>query len=107
MISVVILTWNSRRYIQECLEALVVDLQEVQKEFEIFVVDNGSTDSTRKVLKEFELRGLVSVILLEKNYGTTYARNIALKKARGEYLFIIDSDAKVMPGTIHVLLEVL
>ena len=75
--------------------------------FEIFVVDNGSTDNTRKVLKEFETRDLILVTLLEKNRGTTCARNIALKKAKGEYILILDSDTKVIPGAIETMLGVL
>lgn len=104
MISAVILTWNSEEYIKRCLDSLIVDFKNSKLDFEIFVVDNGSEDGTKEILNEYEKNGLINLISLDKNTGTTYSRNLAIKKAKGEFILVLDSDTEVNPGTIEKLL---
>lgn len=105
MISVIILTWNSGRYIGKCLDSLIAELKDLQSKFEIFVVDNGSTDKTLGVLDKYAALKQIELISLDKNTGTTYSRNLALKRAKGDFILILDSDTKVKPGAIKKLLE--
>jgi len=93
-LSVIILTWNSELYIKSCLDSLMDDLIESSIDFEIFVVDNGSTDKTRDILNGYNKN--INVIFLNKNCGTTFSRNIALKKSVGEYILFLDSDTKII-----------
>lgn len=110
-ISFILLTWNSERYIKKCLESLLKSLDALSYQTEIFIVDNGSTDNTASVLKSFQANRLAQIfpIYLEKNTGTTYSRNIALKQAIGRYVCIMDSDvevsAEVFPVLLHTLQE--
>jgi len=60
---------------------------------EIFVVDNGSSDNTCTVLRELSKE--VKLFRLEKNYGTTYSRNIALKECTGDFVVVMDSDIMI------------
>jgi len=106
-ISVVILTWNSGKHIRTCVESTMEDLLHCSLSFEIYVVDNGSMDNTKEILE-----GLVSnhgdcvkPIYLENNMGTTFSRNLALKKAVGKYICIIDSDAYPKKGCFEQLLS--
>ena len=102
-ISFVILTWNSERYIENCLKS-IIDLEGYQKE--IFIVDNGSVDNTRQIASMF-LDSNIKMIELEKNYGTTYSRNIAIKKRNREYdyLCILDSDTVVNTVAFDKMIE--
>lgn len=104
MISAVILTWNSEKYIKRCLNSLIADFKNSNLDFEILVVDNGSTDNTRKILDEYKSRGEIEPISLDRNTGTTYSRNLAIKKAKGEFILILDSDTEVKSGTVNKLL---
>jgi len=109
-LSVVILTWNSEKYITCCLESLLTDLDHSGLSHEIFIVDNGSSDGTVDTLKSFQSKYPEQIypIFLDHNHGTTYSRNIALKKAQGDYISVIDSDIQIMsPGTIKNLIETL
>lgn len=108
-VSCVILTWNSERYVSRCLNALISDLVQCGLAHEIFIVDNGSRDQTVAILKAFQARhpdGIVP-IYLDHNSGTTYSRNLALRRARGKYLCILDCDVQVSPGAIAHLIETL
>jgi len=108
-LSFVILTWNSEKQIKKCLRSIFDDLYGKGLMFEIFIVDNGSTDDTVQIV---ELVGQdypehISIILLEKNMGTTYSRNIALKRAKGRFIVTMDSDVEVHPGVIITLIEII
>lgn len=105
-LSFIILTWNSNKYIKRCLDSIMSSLNPSEIEYEILIVDNGSKDSTPSILKEFQNRFTDKIHLefLSKNYGTTYSRNIAIKKARGEFLCILDSDVEIHPGVIEHLI---
>jgi len=100
-ISVIILTWNSEKYIEKCINSLKID-----NNIEIIIVDNGSTDSTLEIVKKYENEYELQVIKLDKNYGTTKPRNIAISKCKGDYIFFIDSDTEIRPNTLNSLKKV-
>ena len=108
-ISVVILTWNSERYLATCLKTLLSDLELHSRSYQVYVVDNGSKDETVSLINRFYEKypkGLLP-ISLRNNYGTTKSRNMALKKAAGKYILIMDSDVSVSPGAVEVLIRTL
>lgn len=91
VISVIIPVWNGEHEIGTCLQALGCQDCD-QNLFEVIVVDNGSTDKTRDVVK-----GIGGVILLEEPIASSYlARNRGIAHARGEYLLFTDADC--IPG---------
>lgn len=108
-ISFVILTWNSGRYIDTCLETLMKDPSLASLAFEVFIVDNGSGDNTRDIVQGYIERypGCIKTIYLEKNTGTTYSRNLALKRTSGRFIVIMDSDIRMQEGALKVLIQTL
>jgi len=95
-VSVVIPTWNRRELLREALQALHAQTLPPGR-FEIIVCDDGSTDGTAEMVKEFqELPGLnVIYHRLSDNRGPARARNIAVGMARGEIIAFTDSDCRV------------
>lgn len=93
--SVVVLTFNSQAYIEKCLNSLVDVFEEMVNTYEIFVIDNGSNDDSRKLIKNVRLTRNANIKLTEfdHNTGTTVSRNVGLKQAQGRYVIIMDSDA--------------
>lgn len=85
MISVVIPTYNEERDISDCLRSLK---KQSYKPIEIIVVDDGSTDKTREIVKKFK-----GVRLIEGEHkGPGFSRNLGAKNARGEILSFVDAD---------------
>ncbi len=105
-LSIIMLTWNSEQYIDACLQSIIDSIHLEQSEYEIFVVDNGSSDQTRAHIETYQRRygDLIKSILLDSNTGTTYPRNLALKAARGEFIAVMDSDMETNPDTFSVLI---
>lgn len=93
MISVVIVTHNSRRHIEACLDS--VFRQDVDGR-EVFVIDNGSTDGTKDLLKD-RYRQL-RLIENQHNMGVCEARNQGIELARGEWVLTLDSDIVLGDG---------
>jgi len=105
-ISVIILTWNSAKYIEKCIDSLVRDLIFAEKKYEIFIIDNGSTDNTLAILEMLGKKyNNIVVIKFEKNFGTTISRNAGMKKSKGKYIFILDSDTEIKRGTVNILID--
>lgn len=95
-ISVVIVSYNTLELTRDCLLSLKVAAKNLK--VEIFVVDNKSHDGSAKMVKdEFPQ---VKLIANAKNLGFSKANNLALKKAKGKYLLILNPDTKVMPDTL-------
>jgi GT2 family glycosyltransferase len=106
MLSIIIITWNSEVYIEECVDSLLKELRSYNITFEIIVVDNGSTDKTIQILNDLGAKyEYIKVNRLGRNTGTTFSRNLAIKESKGEYLFFIDSDEVAFPGAIKALLN--
>jgi glycosyltransferase involved in cell wall biosynthesis len=93
--SLILATWNGISVIKDCLEHIVSNLG---ADSEIFVIDNGSMDGTKEFIEKFSKDSKnFSFISLDKNYGSTVARNKGLAKATGEYIVEIDQDVLLLP----------
>jgi glycosyltransferase involved in cell wall biosynthesis len=93
MISIVIPTYNSSKFMPALLDSIFKNKVE---DMEVVIVDDLSTDDTVEIVKRYPVR----VIELKKNGGPARARNIGVGEAKGDIIFFLDSDVVVMDGTI-------
>ncbi len=89
MISVIIPVYNVGEYIRQCLESI---FNQTYKDLQIIIVDDGSTDNTMNIVKEYEEKFKDCTILQQQNAGVSVARNIAFNYIKGEYTIYIDPD---------------
>jgi len=90
-VSVIIVNWNRKELLKDCLRSLA---GQVYRDFEIIVVDNGSTDGSEKL----------ATIRNEKNLGFSRAVNQGIRKAKGQYIALLNNDAIVNKGWLIPLL---
>ena len=88
-VSVVIPVYNVEKYLRECLDSVV---NQTLKDIEIICVNDGSTDNSLEILKEYAQKDSRIIVIDKVNEGAATARNIGIDRAQGEYLAILDSD---------------
>ncbi|WP_208558910.1 glycosyltransferase family 2 protein [Marinilactibacillus kalidii] len=98
LVSVIIPTYNVERYIEECMDTV---LAQTYESLEVIVIDDGSTDATPYLLKQYEKN--VSLTLNKQNKGQGAIRNQGIEQATGDYLLFVDSDDWIEKNTIETL----
>ena len=102
-LSVIVPAYNVEKYICSCLDSILG--QSVSCEYEIIVIDDGSTDTTPMLIEKYRLDKRVRIIH-QGNNGLSSARNIGIKCSKGEYLCFVDSDDEVPAGALNILYSV-
>ena len=99
LVSAIIPTYNSVNYISEAINSV---LNQTYKNCEIIVVDDGSTDNTRKTVENY-IRKYPHKIkyFYQENKGPSAARNKGIKEARGNYIAFLDSDDLWLPDKLE------
>ena len=88
-VSVIIPVYNTEKYLRQCLDSVV---NQTLRDIEIICVDDGSTDGSIEILREYEQKDSRVKMLCQKNQYAGVARNNGLNYASGEYVFFMDSD---------------
>jgi len=101
LLSIIIVTWNGKRYVLECLESLHSHPPKVG--MEIIVVDNASTDGTPAAIREQFPQ--VRIVENQANLGFAKANNIGVALSQGKYVALINSDVVVYAGCLDALVE--
>jgi len=96
-VSVIIPTFNRAHLVGRAIHSVLV---QTYQDFEIIVVDDGSTDNTEKVIKSFN-DPRIRYVRHEKNKGGSAARNTGIKTARGKYIAFLDDDDEWLPEKLE------
>lgn len=88
-VSVIIPVYNTEKYLRECLDSVV---NQTLKDIEIICVDDGSTDGSLEILREYEAKDGRVRVLTQPNSGSGPARNNGIISARGEFVAFMDAD---------------
>lgn len=88
-ISIIIPVYNAEKYLRKCLNSII---KQTFKDVEIICVNDGSTDSSLKILKEYAGKYNRVLVIDQKNAGSSRARNKGIRAAYGEYISFVDSD---------------
>lgn len=97
-ISAIVPVFNTEDYLENCLESI---LGQSFPDFELIVVDDGSTDSCPAICDEYAARDSRVKVIHKANAGVSAARNDALDAACGEFVAFIDSDDRIDPETFE------
>lgn len=111
-LSILVPTHNAEPYLAECLRSIFDNIYELPKKaaqaMEIIVLDDASTDGSRKIIDEFRSRlpDTVSIIEHDTSGGVSAARNSLIAHAKGDYIWYIDADDVMAPGVMVDLLDI-
>ncbi|MDO8358294.1 MAG: glycosyltransferase [Nitrospirota bacterium] len=103
LVTVYITSYNYERYIRQAIESV---LAQTLQDFELIVIDDGSTDNSRAIIEAYAVHPKILPIF-QQNKGLNVTNNIALRVARGRYIMRLDADDWLDPHAIEVLSNVL
>ncbi len=101
LVSIVVLNWNGKDVIFECLDSL---LQQTYRPFEIVLVDNGSTDGSLEMIRERYGASLV-IVASKTNVGFAEGCNVGIRASKGEFIALVNSDATMEPSWLAEMVK--
>lgn len=101
MVSIIIPIYNSEKYLFRCIKSL---LDQTYTNLEIILINDGSTDNSKKICEDFANKDSRIRIINNKNEGVSIARNYGLASAKGDFISFVDSDDYVEPDYIKKML---
>lgn len=101
LLSVIIPNWNGKKFLAECIDSLK---EQTFCDFEIILVDNGSTDGSAEFAEE-RYGDFLQIIRNKKNLGFTGGNNIGIRSSKGKYIVLLNNDTVVEPTWLGELVE--
>lgn len=98
--SIIIPAYNAEAYLQRCLDSI---FSQEFDDYEVIVINDGSTDRTAALLEEYASIHPNLQVLTQSNHGMSTARNRGIDKAKGEYILFVDSDDRLCPDALATL----
>ena len=104
-LTIIIPVYNSQEYLVDCLNSVC---KQVKKNVEVIIVDDFSIDNSIKISKKFSRRfKFIKLVKHKRNKGVAQCRNLGINLAKGEYIQFLDSDDKLINGSIKIILKYL
>ena len=104
MISVIVPVYNTGEYLKKCINSL---LDQTYSDLQIILINDGSTDNSLTIMREFENIDSRIWVIDRKHEGVSATRNAGIAIATGEYVSFIDSDDWIELNTYQSLLDIL
>lgn len=101
LVTIITPVFNSEKHLDDCIDSI---LKQNYTNFELLLVNDGSTDGSAKICKEYAIKDTRVKIFHQENKGVSAARNFALESAKGEWIAFVDSDDSVLPNYIEDLI---
>lgn len=102
LVSVVIPVYNTAKYLPRCLDSII---HQTYHNLEIIIIDDGSTDDSYIIAKEYATKDPRIKLIHQKNSGLSGARNTGIAKATGKYISFVDSDDEITSDFIEKLFQ--
>ena len=101
--SIIVATYNRSNILSKAVDSLLN--QKTRHDYEIIIVNDGSTDNTKEVLKTYENNNKIKTINIEKNSGPAEARNLGFKTSKYLISIVMDDDCIADPHWLDEMLE--
>ncbi|MBO5019506.1 MAG: glycosyltransferase family 2 protein [Clostridia bacterium] len=102
VVSIIVPIYNSEKYLNRCIDSI---LSQTFKDFEVILVNDGSSDNSGKICDDYALNDNRVKVLHKQNGGVSAARNDGIRAASGEYIMFVDSDDYIDSGMLQFMLE--
>ena len=87
-VDIILPNYNKGKFLEESINSVI---KQTYKNWNLFIIDDNSTDESKKILKKYQLDN-IKIILLSKNKGVAFCRNLGMRLSKAKYISFIDSD---------------
>lgn len=101
-VSIIIPIYNAEKHLTKCINSVI---NQTYQNIEIILIDDGSTDNSSEICKEYQKKYTNIIYKKIKNSGVSHARNTGISLANGDYIFFIDSDDYIEFESIELLVK--
>lgn len=101
LLSVIVPIYNTKKYLRECLDSI---LAQTYSNYELILVDDGSTDGSSEICDEYARKNERIVVIHKENCGLLHTRKVGFAVAKGEYISYIDSDDFIAPDMYEYMM---
>lgn len=101
-ISIIVPVYNTSKYLKKCFDSILL---QKYKNIELIVINDGSTDNSLSIIKEYKKKDNRIIVIDKKNSGQADCRNIGIDTATGDYLMFVDSDDYLESNAFEILIN--
>ena len=101
--SIIVPVYNAEKHLRECIESII---NQTLKEIEIILINDGSTDDSKKIILEYVEKDSRIIFIDSANEGVSAARNKGIEKSSGRYIGFVDADDYIAPEMYQRLFEI-
>ena len=103
VLSILICTYNREHFLKQCLDSIIEQTEQTnEKEIEVIIIDNNSSDNTKSLVESYNSSTKISYYL-ENKQGLSHARNAGVQIAKGNYIAFVDDDAIIIKEWLNFL----
>lgn len=102
LLSIIIPVYNLAGYIEQCVQSISA---QTFTEYEVIIIDDGSTDNTLEVCKEFGKKDDRIKVIHQENQGVSIARNLGIKEAQGDWICFVDGDDQLAEDSLAEIMQ--
>lgn len=102
-LSIIIVNYNTKDITLACLKS--IEKYPLKQNFEVILVDNGSTDGSKEVFEKYNPKYDFIYVYKKDNLGFSKGNNVGIKRAKGEYVLLLNSDTEVIKNSLDIFLS--
>ena len=89
LVSVILPNYNNEKYIDESIKSVIA---QTFINWELFIIDDASSDNSLKIINKYKKKEKITIVILKKNKGVSFCRNLGMRLSKGKYIAFLDSD---------------
>lgn len=107
LLTIGIPTYNRAKYLDRCLNSILVQFDGIEKDIELIIANNASTDHTKEIVDQYAAKMRIDYYERETNFGPDSTSSLCFEKANGKYVWVLGDDEYLIDGSLKIILDLL
>ncbi|WP_419803134.1 glycosyltransferase family 2 protein [Mucilaginibacter sp.] len=107
LLTIGIPTYNRAKYLDRCLNSILMQFDGVEKDIELIIANNASTDHTKNIIDQYSSKMKIDYYERETNLGPDSTSSLCFEKANGKYVWVLGDDEYLIAGSLNIIINLL